>query len=278
MQSCGGLETARGGQQAALARAPAVGPCRRRPSTASPALAHHPPQAEYSRLVYECVAQDCSGSWDIWMEQPAVLKPQKLWTGKQVRRRRRGRRPPACSRPRHPRPPASLHARSTTAASPPPTTSPAPPRPQVFTAVLMHYTRDQLPLTLFADSKVPADIWGRGNGAPPPPPRPCAADPPGPLHLACGSAGAARRRMHEAGRVDGARKPRPDASRRRRPPLLPRAGEGHMHIWRNHLVAGCVDKNSFGKHGLLHAIYVSEGAGWGCGLGWSVLRALPRRS
>ena len=33
-------------------------------------------------------------------------------------------------------------------------------------------------------------------------------------------------------------------------------GEGHMHIWRNHLLAGCVDKNSFGKHGLLHVIYV----------------------
>ena len=29
--------------------------------------------------------QDCSGAWDIWMDQPAVLKPQKLWTGKQVR-------------------------------------------------------------------------------------------------------------------------------------------------------------------------------------------------
>ena len=37
---------------------------------------------------------------------------------------------------------------------------------QVFTAVLMHYTRDQLPFTMFADSKVPNDIWGKNNGAP----------------------------------------------------------------------------------------------------------------
>jgi hypothetical protein len=41
-------------------------------------------QSEYSRLIYECIAQDCSGSWEIWMEEPTVLKPQKLWTGKQV--------------------------------------------------------------------------------------------------------------------------------------------------------------------------------------------------
>lgn len=40
--------------------------------------------SEYSRLIYECVAQDCSGSWEVWMEPPALLKPQKLWTGKQV--------------------------------------------------------------------------------------------------------------------------------------------------------------------------------------------------
>lgn len=40
------------------------------------------------------------------------------------------------------------------------------------------------------------------------------------------------------------------------PPSCFPAGEGHMHIWRNRLVAGCVDKNSFGKHGLLHIIYV----------------------
>ncbi|EFN50512.1 hypothetical protein CHLNCDRAFT_55800, partial [Chlorella variabilis] len=75
-------------------------------------------QAEYSRLVYECVAQDCSGSWEVWMEEPALLKPRKLWTGKQV-----------------------------------------------FTAVLMHYTRDQLPFTMYADSKVSNDIWGKNNGA-----------------------------------------------------------------------------------------------------------------
>ena len=37
-------------------------------------------------------------------------------------------------------------------------------RPQVFTAVLMHYTRDQLPFTLFQDSKVPADTWGKDSG------------------------------------------------------------------------------------------------------------------
>ncbi|KAI3425875.1 hypothetical protein D9Q98_007848 [Chlorella vulgaris] len=110
-------------------------------------------QSEYSRLIYECIAQDCSGSWEIWMEEPTVLKPQKLWTGKQV-----------------------------------------------FTAVLMHYTRDQLPFTMFADSKVPNDIWGKNNG------------------------------------------------------------EGQMHIWRNHLIAGCVDKATFGKHGLLHIIYELYGA------------------
>lgn len=63
----------------------------------------------------------------------------------------------------------------------------------------MHYTRDQLPFTMFADSKVPNDIWGKNNG------------------------------------------------------------EGHMHIYRNRLVAGCVDKASFGKHGLLHVFYVSLG-------------------
>lgn len=28
-----------------------------------------------------------------------------------------------------------------------------------------------------------------------------------------------------------------------------------MHIYRNHLIAGCVDKASFGKHGLLHIFY-----------------------
>ena len=30
--------------------------------------------------------------------------------------------------------------------------------------MLMHYTRDQLPFTMFADSKVPNDIWGKNNG------------------------------------------------------------------------------------------------------------------
>lgn len=105
---------------------------------------------QYCQLVYECIAPDCSGAWDIWMEPPAVLKPMALWTGKQV-----------------------------------------------FTAVLMHYTRDQLPFTMATDSKVPVDMWGKGSG------------------------------------------------------------EGRMHIWRSHLVAGCVDKNSFGKHGLLHIFHVS---------------------
>ena len=41
-------------------------------------------QSEYCQLIYECVAQDCSGSWEVWLDEPAVLKPQKLWTGKQV--------------------------------------------------------------------------------------------------------------------------------------------------------------------------------------------------
>jgi hypothetical protein len=35
---------------------------------------------------------------------------------------------------------------------------------QVFTAVLMHYTRDQLPFSMFADSKVPNETWGKNNG------------------------------------------------------------------------------------------------------------------
>lgn len=115
-------------------------------------------QAQYSQLLYECIAPDCSGAWEVWMDAPAVLKPRRLWTGKQA-----------------------------------------------FTAVLMHYTRDQLPFTLCADSKVPLDMWGK------------------------------------------------------------QSGEGRMHVWRNHLVAGCVDKASFGKHGLLHVFYVSRLSCW-CGV------------
>ena len=42
-------------------------------------------QGQYCQLLYECVALDCSGSWDIWMDEPAVLKPRPLWTGKQAR-------------------------------------------------------------------------------------------------------------------------------------------------------------------------------------------------
>ena len=34
----------------------------------------------------------------------------------------------------------------------------------MFTAVLMHYTRDQLPFSMFADSKVPNETWGKNNG------------------------------------------------------------------------------------------------------------------
>jgi DNA-directed RNA polymerase I subunit RPA1 len=108
-------------------------------------------RVEYCQLVYECVAMDCSGGWEVWLEPPAILKPQPLWTGKQV-----------------------------------------------FTAVLMHYTRDQLPFTMAADSKVPLEMWGKSSG------------------------------------------------------------EGKMHIWRNHLVAGCVDKATFGKYGLLHVFHVRK--------------------
>ena len=107
-------------------------------------------QSEYSQLIYECVALDCNGAWDIWMEPPAIMKPCKLWTGKQV-----------------------------------------------FTAILMHYTRDQLPLTMAAKCKTPSDVWGKLSG------------------------------------------------------------EERMHIWRNHLVSGIVDKAMFGKHGLLHIFHVS---------------------
>ena len=53
-------------------------------------------RSEYCQLIYDAIAQDCNGAWDIWMEPPAIIKPTKRWTGKQV-----------------------------------------------FTAVLMHYTRDQ---------------------------------------------------------------------------------------------------------------------------------------
>ena len=108
-------------------------------------------QQQYSQLIYECVAPDCSGAWDIWMEPPTILAPRQLWTGKQV-----------------------------------------------ITAVLMHYTRDQLPFHMAGDCKVPEDVWGKGTG------------------------------------------------------------EGQLHIYRNHLITGCVDKAAFGKHGLLHVFHVSE--------------------
>ncbi|KAL4526208.1 hypothetical protein Ndes2437B_g07463 [Nannochloris sp. 'desiccata'] len=110
-------------------------------------------RVEYCQLVYECVAMDCSGGWEVWLEPPAILKPRPMWTGKQV-----------------------------------------------FTAVLMHYTRDQLPFTMAADSKVPLEMWGKTSG------------------------------------------------------------EGKMHIWRNRLVAGCVDKAAFGKYGLLHIFHELYGA------------------
>jgi len=110
-------------------------------------------RAEYSQLIYECIASDCSGAWDIWMDEPAISKPKQLWTGKQV-----------------------------------------------ITAVLMHYTRDQLPLSIACGGKVPEDIFGKGSG------------------------------------------------------------EGTLRIWRGHLVSGVIDKNVFGKHGLMHAIHELYGA------------------
>jgi DNA-directed RNA polymerase I subunit RPA1 len=106
-------------------------------------------KSEYCQLIYDAIAQDCNGGWDIWMEPPTIMKPTKLWTGKQV-----------------------------------------------FTAVLMHYTRDQLPLTMAAKCKTPAAA----------------------------------------------------------------TGDAQMHIWRNHLVAGVVDKAMFGKHGLLHIFHELYGA------------------
>ena len=110
-------------------------------------------RSEYCQLIYEAIAQDCNGAWDIWMEPPTILKPYKLWTGKQV-----------------------------------------------FTAVLMHYTRDQLPLTMAAKCKTPSDAWGKGSG------------------------------------------------------------DEKMHIWRNYLVTGVVDKSMFGKNGLLHIFHELYGA------------------
>ena len=68
---------------------------------------------EYCQLIYDAIAQDCNGAWDIWMEPPTIIKPSRLWTGKQV-----------------------------------------------FTAVLMHYTRDQLPLTMAAKCKTPTAAIG----------------------------------------------------------------------------------------------------------------------
>ena len=68
---------------------------------------------EYCQLIYDAIAQDCNGAWDIWMEPPTIIKPARLWTGKQV-----------------------------------------------FTAVLMHYTRDQLPLTMAAKCKTPKAATG----------------------------------------------------------------------------------------------------------------------
>ena len=106
-------------------------------------------QAEYCQLIYEAIAQDCNGGWDIWMDKPSIVKPKKLWTGKQV-----------------------------------------------FTAVLMHYTRDQLPLNMAAKCKTPNDAWGKHSG------------------------------------------------------------EEKMHIWRNHLLTGTVDKSMFGKNGLMHVFHV----------------------
>ena len=106
-------------------------------------------QAESCQLIYEAIAQDCNGGWDIWMDKPSIVKPKKLWTGKQV-----------------------------------------------FTAVLMHYTRDQLPLNMAAKCKTPNDAWGKHSG------------------------------------------------------------EEKMHIWRNHLLTGIVDKSMFGKNGLMHVFHV----------------------
>lgn len=110
-------------------------------------------RSEYCQLIYEAIAQDCNGGWDIWMEPPTIVKPYKLWTGKQV-----------------------------------------------FTAVLVHYTRDQLPLTMAAKCKTPSDVWGKDSG------------------------------------------------------------DQKMHIWRNYLVTGVVDKSMFGKHGLLHIFHELYGA------------------
>jgi DNA-directed RNA polymerase I subunit RPA1 len=105
-------------------------------------------QAEYAQLVYEAVATDCAGGWEVWAEPPALLAPRALWTGKQA-----------------------------------------------LTAVLMHYARDALPLTFSADTKTPVDAFGAASG------------------------------------------------------------EGRLRVWRGRLVTGVLDKNAFGKHGLLHAFH-----------------------
>ncbi|KFM27291.1 DNA-directed RNA polymerase I subunit rpa1 [Auxenochlorella protothecoides] len=109
--------------------------------------------AQYHQLVYEAVCTDCSGAWEVWLDEPALVKPVRRWTGKQV-----------------------------------------------LTAVLMHYTRDQLPFSMSTASRVPVEAWGKNSG------------------------------------------------------------EGKLLIQHNHVLAGCVDKNCFGKHGLLHFFHELYGA------------------
>lgn len=73
--------------------------------------------AQYHQLVYEAVCTDCSGAWEVWLDEPALVKPVRRWTGKQV-----------------------------------------------LTAVLMHYTRDQLPFSMSTASRVPVEAWGKNSG------------------------------------------------------------------------------------------------------------------
>ncbi|KDD71345.1 hypothetical protein H632_c5248p0, partial [Helicosporidium sp. ATCC 50920] len=42
------------------------------------------PRARYASLVLEAVGADAAGSGDVWLDGPTVLRPQALWTGKQV--------------------------------------------------------------------------------------------------------------------------------------------------------------------------------------------------
>ena len=149
------------------------------------------------------------------MEPPTLVKPQALWTGKQVGsvgeqcggisvHRQTGRDAgTGCwegngSRqiPHFGWPPAfSLHGLGFE-------TIPSTPLLQVVSTVVRFFTRGLPPLTFTGKVKVPADYWGGKD-----------------------------------------------------------SGEGELVFQRGYLMCGIIDKNQFGKYGLVHAIQVGVGEG-----------------